>query len=60
MRADRLTDREQISIPLSRELREQIRRAAEVEHRSVANLVRCWILDGLAEYADQQSGQRAA
>jgi Arc-like DNA binding domain len=52
-------DREQISIPLSREMREQIRRAAEADGRSVANLCRLWLQCGLAEF-DDQGGARAA
>ena len=59
MRADRLDNREQISVPLPRATREAIRRAAEADHRSVANLVRCWIECGLAEYGEQ-GGERAA
>jgi hypothetical protein len=51
--------REQISVPISSEVRDEVARIAEREHRSVAGQIRHWILSALAS-ADQQGGERAA
>jgi hypothetical protein len=52
--------REQLSVPLSAEVRAAIERVAEREHRSTAGQVRHWVLEALAAIADQRSGVRAA
>jgi hypothetical protein len=51
-------DKEQLSVPLTAEVRAAIERVAEREHRSTAGQVRHWILSALAN-GDQQSGARA-
>lgn len=51
--------REQISVPLSAELRAEVERAAEREHRSTAAQVRHWILSALAATGNPQNGARA-
>jgi hypothetical protein len=53
-------DREQISVPLTAELRAAIARVAEREQRSTAAQVRLWVIEALAATADRQSGARAA
>jgi hypothetical protein len=39
--------REQISVPINRELRQAIERVAEAQHRTVAGQIRHWIASGL-------------
>ena len=46
--------REQITVPVDRELRVAIEQAAEAEHRTVAGQIRHWIANGLAAQAPAQ------
>jgi len=46
--------REQISVPLPADLRDEVELAAAVERRTVAGWVRCLILDALAARHGEQ------
>ena len=54
-----MSNREQVSVPLSAELRQFVERAAEREDRSVASVVRRLIAEA-ARNAAAQGEQRAA
>jgi hypothetical protein len=52
--------REQISVPLERELREFVERTAAKEDRSVAGQIRHWVAQVQRQAAEQQPAQSGA